>query len=461
MLGLGGAAGFFACARSLRSAALTGGIFGVGYFGASLSWMAQPFLVFPLRDGWLSPIAVSASAIGGAVFWGSAFAAAYWLGRSQRSKFIALTICIALSGLAREFVLTGFPWALPAYVWSETPVAQSLAWIGPHGLTLLTVATASAWLLFKRSWIGVAAASVAVCVLWVAGQAGLTDHGTASNDAPLIRVVQPNVPQHLKWNRFHVREFYLRLLDLTERDKGVRPDLVVWPETAVTFFIQNGSPELAEISAAAHGRPVVFGVKRLEGGKLFNSLAVVAAEGLVKQIYDKHRLVPFGEYVPFGDQLAALGLGGLATDEFGSFSPGKRSRIVEIKNIGRFLALICYEAIFPNFVRAADRGNGILQITNDGWLGSFAGPQQHFAQARMRAIETALPLIRSANTGISAVIDGKGRIVDSIPLGMTGAIDVRLPETLPPTVYARIGDWPVLLLSLGLIGGMLFRRFNN
>jgi apolipoprotein N-acyltransferase len=178
-------------------------------------------------------------------------------------------------------------------------------------------------------------------------------------------------------------------------------------------------------------------------------MVVLDQDGTVAQVYDKHHLVPFGEYVPFAEALNRLGIFGLAQRIPAGYSSGVGAKLLDFGPLGRALPLICYEAVFPHDVNAApERPNFLIQITNDAWFGKGAGPRQHLAQARMRAIEQGLPLARSANTGISAMIDPYGRILASLPLNTAGFVDAALPRPLPPTVYSRTGDMSFAVLLL-------------
>jgi apolipoprotein N-acyltransferase len=194
---------------------------------------------------------------------------------------------------------------------------------------------------------------------------------------------------------------------------------------------------------------VVLGVLRYEDDRVFNSMVHLDGNGQIAGLYDKYHLVPFGEYMPLGDLAARIGFFGLAAQAGQGYSPGPGAELMSLGDFGPAVPLICYEAVFPQDVNAAPgRARLLLQITNDAWFGTWSGPYQHLAQARMRAIEQGLPMVRAANTGISAVIGPRGRILASIPLGQAGYADAKLPEPLPPTLYARSGDWPVFLLLL-------------
>lgn len=453
-------AAFLSC-TAWRSAARIGWFFGAGYFAIAFSWLPEPFLVFPLRHGWGAPFAVALMAGGFGLFWAAAFAGAFSLGSGPVTRALALACLIMAAGALRESLFTGFPWGLPSYVWAETPVAQLLAYIGPHGLTMCTLLAAASPLLLRRLWAGVGLGAVLVATGWAIGAVRLSRDAPYLDDPPVVRIVQPNIPQDQKWNRDLQQENFLRLLALSRSDvNGRRPDLVVWPETSAPQLLRDDIDEIPVISQAAGGASTVFGVRRFSEGKIYNSLAVVAPDGSVTGTYDKRHLVPFGEYIPFSELMSAFGIDGLV-EGAGGFSRGAGPAVIDTGVAGALQIMICYEIVFPREVRSQDRSNGMLQITNDAWFGSFSGPQQHFAQARMRAIELGLPLIRSANTGISAMVDPYGRVVAQIPLGEQGAIDVKFPAALSPTVYARMGDLPAGILWALIMGWLALRRAGS
>jgi apolipoprotein N-acyltransferase len=270
-----------------------------------------------------------------------------------------------------------------------------------------------------------------------------------------VRVIQPNAEQNMKWDADLASQWMERLLSRTSAPHiGRGPDVVVWPETALPYSLDGASDILAEIDVAARGRPVMLGAVRREDLRIFNSLVVTAAGGSVAQIYDKHHLTPFGEYMPLGDLFAWFGINGLAASEGAAFSAGSGPELLSVHGAGHVLPLICYEAIFPGNLRTEERPDWIVHVTNDAWFGKIAGPYQHLAQARMRAVEQGLPVVRAANTGISAVIDPKGRIVSALPLGVEGHFDEAIPAALPATLYARTGDWPALA-SIAVLAAVL------
>jgi apolipoprotein N-acyltransferase len=444
-----------AAAQTPRAAAAFGWALGFGYFAVALHWIVSPFLVDAARHGWMAPFAVVLIAAGGGVFWGAAFWAARLLSRGRW----ALVPCWAASELLRAYIFTGFPWAAPAQAMVDTLTGQTLAWIGPHGLNLVLFAGVVA-LSQLPAWRWPARVALGVSVLaavWIPPLAA-----PALLSKTVVRLVQPNAPQHEKWDPDKVGVFYTRQLEFTAAAapaQGKRPDAVIWPETAIPWSLTYAQPILEEISAAASGVPVILGVQRTEGARHYNALVTLGPQGQVTQIYDKHHLVPFGEYMPLGDFAARFGIYGLAPQQGAGFSAGAGPQLLDLGPLGRALPLICYEAVFAHDVNAApQRPDFIIHATNDAWFGTHAGPQQHLAQARMRAIEQGLPVARAANTGISAMIDPSGRILHSIGLGQAGFIDAALPLPRRATFYSRTGDLPLaLLLGGGLLAGALRR----
>ena len=441
-------------------AAGVGLFLGAGHFAAALNWIVEPFLVEPEVYAWMIPFALAFLSFGLALFWALAAGLAH-LARGR--PLVALLFAVTLAGaeLARGWVLTGFPWALIGHIWIDTAVAQWAAFGGPVALTLLaTVAAALPVALWSRSRRWAVILPLGVIALAYATGAMLAARPIPEATAAVVRLVQPNAAQHLKWDPERARSFFDRQLDLTSApptDPMMPPDLVVWPETSVPYLFRSGDT-VAQVIAGAAGVPVAVGFQRVDGPRGFNSLGVIDTQGRISATYDKHHLVPFGEYIPFGDfAYRALGLSAFAAQVGNGYSAGEGALVLDFgPKLGLALPLICYEAVFPQDLRAAPRRAGwILQITNDAWFGEVTGPYQHLAQARLRAIEQGLPFLRAANTGITAVIDARGRVVEALPMGVSGFLDVRLPAALPATIYAKTGDWPLFLLLIGLFGALL------
>lgn len=454
LLGFAGVVWLWRGAGSGARAALFAWLAGVGYFGLTLSWIVEPFLVDIARHGVFAPFAIFGMSAGLSLFWALAGWIAWRLAPGRLAGFAA---ALALAELARALVLTGFPWALPAYIWTDTPLAQAAALIGPHGLTLVTVASAA--LLAALRPLPVAAAVLGLAALWGHGTLRLAE--PLAPPGPVVRLVQPNAAQHLKWRRDMIELFYERQLAASAAPADPRPDVIIWPEAAVPFLLGMRPDLEAEIAAAGQGALTLIGIRRYDDeARWFNALAAFAPDGTLLAQYDKHHLVPFGEYMPGAPILDRLGLSALTEGLVGGYSGGPGPALVSLPGLPAFQPLICYEAIFPEeILRGRSRPGWLVQVTNDAWFGTYSGPYQHLAQARMRAIEQGLPLARAANTGVSAVIDPHGRVVDSLPLGTQGHLDARLPPALPPTLYARTGDLPAALAALLLLGlGVALRR---
>lgn len=434
---------------------------GAGHFAAALFWIVEPFMVDAARDGWMAPFALILISFGLALFWAGAAALAAWLGRTPSRRALALAVTLAAADALRSYALTGFPWALFGHVWIGTPVAQAAALIGPLGLSLLTTGAAALAAMAPR--VGTGTAALLLAAVWGAGGWRLAQPDPQPGRVTQVRLVQPNAAQHLKWVPGMQEMFFERMLAQTAAAPapGTKaPDLILWPETAVPWLLDDPGPVLEMISNAAGGRPVVLGIQRAEGMRYFNSLAVIGPGGAVGDVYDKHHLVPFGEYIPAGDLLGRIGIGAFAAQQGNGYTSGPGPALLDLGPLGRALPLICYEAVFPQDLNAAPgRADWVLQATNDAWFGALSGPYQHLAQARLRAIEQGLPLLRAANTGVTAVIDAKGRVLASLALNTDGFLDAPLPAAYPPTPYARSGDWPLLaLLSLMLLGLVAIRR---
>ncbi|QDL93619.1 apolipoprotein N-acyltransferase [Paroceanicella profunda] len=443
---------------------------GTGFFATGLYWIAEAFLVDAERYAWMAPFAILGLAAGLALFWALPFWLAARLRLAGPWRVPAVIALWTLSEYARSHVLTGFPWALPGYAWVETPLAQTGALFGPHMLSflgLLVSAAPLAALQARGPWRSVlpALAAALFATGWAWGVNRLDTPAPARATPFTVRLVQPNVPQDEKWQGDRIPQFFERLRSLSHAPGARTPDLVVWPETAVPWLLGQDPRARIAITSSARGAPVIVGARKVEEGPRGrdlwnNSLFALAADGSVLASYDKHHLVPFGEYVPLHELAEQLGLG---TFVGASFTPGPGTEVISLPGVPAFLPLICYEAIFPHEMQAGSRPEWIVQITNDAWFGSSAGPYQHFAQARMRAIEQGLPFARAANTGISAMIDPMGRIVAQQPLLQQGYVDANLPSALAPTLYSRSGDgpWIGLIALLGLTAVFLCRKFEQ
>ena len=433
-------------AKTAGRAAWLGLFLGGGYFMLALSWIVEPFLIEPETYAWMIPFVLVLLPFGLGLFWALAAGAARRLGGDAPRRVLWLVLLLTGAEIARGYVFTGFPWAMIGHIFIDTPIAQTAAIIGAGGLTLLAAMVAAFPAAFGWRWAGVPLLLFAPLWWWGGNLPSPGD----SQSAAIVRLVQPNAEQHLKWDPDRAQIYFERLLEFTRAEGTLgRPDLVVWPETSVPYLLDDGDGLSRVIAQSGQGAQVAIGIQRVTGNRGYNSLAVIDPQGKVTQLYDKHHLVPFGEYIPFGDLAYQLfGLSAFAAQQGAGYSAGPTAKVLNLGgSLGNALPLICYEAVFPQDLRAApSRADWILHITNDAWFGKLTGPWQHLAQARLRAIEQGLPLLRAANTGVSAVIDARGQTVAEIPLGVAGFLDAVLPAPSAPTVYAQYGDLPVLVV---------------
>jgi apolipoprotein N-acyltransferase len=312
---------------------------------------------------------------------------------------------------------------------------------------------------------------IAVTALW--GMVRVPAEPSASVAGVRLRLVQPNIAQKEKWQGENKERIFKTFETLTASGGLERVTHVIWPESSLPFLMLQSPEALQRIAAALpDGRVLITGSLRAESGpavngvqalRVLNSLAALDTEGKLVAVYDKRHLVPFGEYLPFQGLLEAIGLEQL-TRLKGGFAAGTGPRTLDVPGLPRLIPLICYEAIFPAYARPqGPRAGLLLNVTNDAWFGRSSGPYQHFHQARLRAVETGLPLVRVANTGITAIVDPYGRILRMLPLEEAGAIDIGLPTAADATIYARIGDWSctltwMLAIAILLQWGRLSRR---
>ncbi len=432
-----------------RSAFWTVFAFSFGFFAASLYWIAGSFFVVGGVTAAGGPPAVLGLAALLACFHALPAALAQQLTRPGIERALALAAALGLGDWLRGHLLTGLPWNLFGYAWLHVPaVEQVAAVIGIYGLGLVTLAVCL--LVSVPDMRALVLAAVPATSVFAAGEIRLTEAPPPDvASGPLLRLVQPNIPQSEKWRPGEAAAHMERLARLGAG--GPEPDAVIWPETAVARLLHAGSPLVEALGRSAASRSgLIAGAPWREDGGFYNSILAIDPEGRLQDRHDKARLVPFGEYVPLRSLLGAVKL----TVGRKDFAPGPGPSTLTLPGLPPFGALICFEAIFPGAVTAAGkRPEWLLNLTNDAWFGETAGPYQHFEIARMRAIETGLPVVRVANTGISGAVDGFGRRLGRLGLGETGRLDIRLPAPLAETPYARAGDLP-FLIGLVLLAGV-------
>jgi apolipoprotein N-acyltransferase len=448
--------------RPIRWAAAIGWGFGFGQFVTGMHWIFYPFLVDPIAHAWLIPFVAILFPGVLALFTALASAAAMYVWRDGWPRIFILGACYAACEWLRGHVLTGLPWNLPAYGWGASlAILESAALYGAYGLSLLTVlfGFSLAELFGRRPRPSLPLAATALfAALWIGGTIRLATTPQTFVAGVQLRLVQPDIPQDEKYVRRLVRRNWQRLIALSTGPGS--PNVIIWPEAAPPVLLQRSPEALEQIAALTNlHRTLITGNQReafdAKGDlRFFNSLYVFAPGGILAGTYDKFHLVPFGEYLPAESLLAGLGITKLVGFP-GSFSSGDGPHTMQIPGVPPASPLICYEILFPSAVVSGSepRPGWLLNITDDSWFGPWAGPRQHLLAARVRAIEEGLPLVRAANTGISAVIDSQGRTVAELGLNRMGSLDSRLPDASPATPYARFGDllfFVLLVLSATL-----------
>ncbi len=468
---------------AIRSAAIAGWWFGFGYFLAGLWWLGAAFLVDAEQFVWAMPLGVLGLPATLACFHAAGFALARLLWSGGAMRILALTTGLGLAEWLRGHILTGFPWNSFGQAFGEYLVtAQAASLIGVEGLSVLAIAmfatpaliasgttgTQKYRPLFLAGMMLVAMAGFGAGRLWLDGGLGPQLDKAHLVETVRLRVMQPNIPMSAKnipQNGEKLLETYLKLSDKAASSTAssiLDTTHVIWPESPFPFLLAQNPQALNLIGAKLQGKvTLVTGAIRADvtsvagqPTRYFNAIQVVSKDGTISDSYDKVHLVPFGEYLPAPFQWALTKLG---LRQFvhvpGGFTAGRLLRPLQIDGLPPALPMICYEAVFPteftrDLLSGTVRPQLILNVTNDAWFGETFGPYQHFAQSRMRAIEQGLPLIRSANTGISAVIDPYGRILKSLPLGVADIIDSPLPRAIGMTIYLMYFKGMALILLL-------------
>jgi apolipoprotein N-acyltransferase len=486
----------------LRSAFWRAFLAGVAYFAVGCWWVAEAFLVDAAEQGWMAPFAVVLLAAGLALFWGLGGL----LYRALRPRDTLLKVLVFAGALSllewmRGHVLTGFPWNLPGETWrAGSPPSQAAALVGAYGLTWITLAAMAALAVpfafgWRRStWSLFGGGLAVVFALYGYGFWHLS-HGDGPAAGPLVRVVQPDVRQEAKYDADKFQDIVGRYLRLTAQPsaleappragapaRAAEPDIVIWPEGAIPAAANDVlNPNLwiypAIVKALKPGQILLMGTYRVDERAVkptyYNSLYALRRDGdglTVLGIYDKHRLVPFGEYMPASKLMKAIGFQKLVHVAEDGFSPGPAPHPMPLVGFGLVQPLICYESLFPNLVRegarlAGARPGWIVNVSNDAWFGQTSGPWQHLNLASYRAIEEGLPIVRATPTGVSAVIDAEGRRLQTLGLGKSGVIDATLPGArLRPTAFGRYGEtafWMMIVLSAVALVPAVRRRVRR
>lgn len=457
-----------------RSTFLFGWAFGFGFFSTGFVWIGNAFFVDSATFGALAVPAIGGLAAGFGLFIGFVALALKLLPTPgpdawPNAKLVHAVARVVLLAAAwslvewwRSWFLTGLPWNPIGSTWVTTPsILQSASIVGVFGLSLITVLGASAAALLvgpapdRRRWGLILGLQIPLLVMFGWGSYRLNGATTDTVPGIVLRMVQPNIAQADKW-RPGLREKHVREQVALSTTNAEDVTHVLWSETAVPFPLNQavGARTLTAQAAPENGF-VLTGAVRIEQQdgtrRAYNSMFAVGRDASLAATYDKFHLVPFGEYMPLQDLIPIPQLTGGS-----GFASGTGPVTLTLPGLPAFSPLICYEIVFPGAVAdPASRPAWLFNLTNDAWFGLSSGPYQHLGSAQLRAVEEGLPVVRVANTGISAVINGYGVVLTRIGLGEKGYADSPLPVDLPPTLYARLGNWPFLLLALGLAAGAL------
>lgn len=440
-------------------------IFGLGFFMSSLYWIGLSFRTIDM--GWIGIPAVLLLSAGLALFFviNGIFVLPFEPNSIERR--VSFAIGFSLCEWLRGHILTGLPWNLIGSIWGAytwpyfndigLSILQLNAWIGIYGLSFLTILA----VVLMTSKHRLCRILTLVCFTLCVFTGGIRLMRTETKLQPVnIRLIQPSLDQRLKWAESSFERNIELQLGLSSLEAERPLNAIIWPEAAITTFL-NESLELSEIlsSMAPKNGYVITGTPRRENGKIFTTLSVINEKGEIPYHYKKTHLVPFGEYVPLRDILPINKVTPGAVD----FSKGDGIKTLRVPGLPAFSPLICYEALFPGEVvektTHSQRPEWLLNITNDAWYGHSAGPYQHLTLVRIRAIEEGLPLVRVANNGISAVIDPCGRVLHKLGINDIGFIDFELPKALPATVYSRFKEaffW--LFITLAFAGAFILRQ---
>ncbi len=446
---------------------LSGFAFGLGYFGLTFLWIVNPFLVDPQKNIWLAPFAYPLFVSSLSFFWAFAFYLSSYFMRDRQEnseKAFCLSILFATVELLRCYMFSGFPWAIFSYAWLDTPISVFVTWFGPYIFNSILIIVGFNLLYSLRTTNTLKVIFLLTALLGLQNKY-LGSSFEEANEYLTIRLVQPNIEQRDKWKKENELNHMETLIGLS--NENPKPDLVVWPETSV-YWLPEENPDKLRVIAKRVKAPLIFGALRFnrDTKKLYNAIFLIDKEGKIQSIYDKTFLVPFGEYTPLGGLLKYFNIFNNSYRLIDGFSSGTGLKLIKNSEFPTFLPLICYEALFSNEILGiVVEARWILNITNDAWFGSGAGPKQHLKIARMRALENNIPLLRVSNNGISAKISQNGEVEKYIALNKRDFLDVKLGLNIKreSTFYVTIGKnissyFHLVLLLLPLL---YYSSFNK
>ncbi len=432
--------------------------FGFGYFACNMAWIGNAVLIDSAKLGWLFPIILLAA--GG--FFGLFIALPALLSalfKSFYAKWLSFSAWWVIFEWIRSFIFTGFPWNLLGSVLAFNPhLLQAASAVGTYGLSLavLLITGAPALIIYYRNKISLWVTLVTIVLI----SGSLVGYGihymTEQNNTPSttkIRLVQPAIPQEMKWNKQKLEENLEQYIHLSQSQNPQDIDFIIWGETATPFALDFEPEYMEKIKQAIPEKGyLITGLVRYEFSKdkfrPLNSAFIIDKTGKIINYYDKSHLVPFGEYIPFRNyipnQIQPL------TDTISDFLAGDGAKTIEIPEQPSLGISICYEIIFPHqIINSQNKPDWLINLTNDGWYGISQGPYQHLVTTQLRAIEEGRTIVRAANTGISAVINPYGKILAQIPLNQKGIIDINLPQQLYiKTIYGEMGNFIPLILCI-------------
>ncbi len=480
------------CQNNNKKSFFIGWCFGFGQFVFGLYWICISLFVDILQFFWLLPFALFLIPTILAIYIGLVLLLTNFLARKfaikDWRKILLLAVIWVFFEYLRSILFTGFPWNLLGYsLLFSLPLSQAAAAIGVYGLSLLAVIFYCFPALFftlhnnkikfhfnKKFQPFFTCVALCISLIWLVGFFRINSFQPNFFPNATFRLVQPAVSQEEKWDSDHRYNSFLENIRLSHKQGFDKINYVVWSESAVPYVI-NPITSYGLLSNIASAAPkdgfVITGALRAEfkvetndwgreASKIWNTVFVIDNDSKVVANYDKNHLVPFGEYIPFSDIFPFISK---VTNGAINFSEGDGLKTIKLNSkTPSFSPLVCYEAIFAGNV--IDKNNPpqfLLNLTNDAWFGASSGPYQHFDMVRMRSIENGMPAIRVANSGISGLINPLGQVVAAIPLNHKGVVDVMLMENLPDTIYMRIGNEIVILLSILLLGFVFIPIKNN
>lgn len=446
-------------------------LFALAYFVAGLHWIGNALLVEGNEFKYMWPFAVIALPSLLSLFTAFSLLFAHVLTAKKTTLgFLVFCTFLALSEFVRGHIFTGFPWNLYGYTWlGLMPIAQISSIFGPYGLTFLTIIWGGifgyVFLNRQKSILLPVLTIISFIAAFTYGQSRLLNDNIVNIEDTFVRIVQPNIPQETKWNPDALSQNFIKHIELSKDIPTQKKTMLIWPETAIPPTIISSVTAKEKFQSILGDNIILLtgGLKVLPASankSLEYHNAIIKLDGINKpeKIYSKSHLVPFGEYIPFQKYIPLK-----PVVSFSGFKRGNGETTIKIEDYPSFSPQICYEIIFPNRMvnKKEDKPDFILTVTNDAWYGDSAGPRQHFASARFRAIEQGIPVLRAANTGISGIIGPYGQVIKKLPLLQTGVIDGYIPKSLEkPTLFGQLGHLLFLLFTGIIIVIGVFKRFK-